>query len=72
MGTLMRKTEPHQKWSSSTPPVIGPIAMAEADAARPDADGLGLLVALEDVHQDGEGGGHHEGGAEAHHARGRR
>ena len=27
-GMLMRKTEPHQKWSSSTPPVIGPMAMA--------------------------------------------
>lgn len=39
---------------------------AEADAARPDADGPGLLVAFEDVHQDGEGGGHHEGRTEAH------
>ncbi len=28
MGTLMRKTEPHQKWSRSAPPVIGPMAMA--------------------------------------------
>ena len=32
----------------------------------PDADGLGLLLALEDVHQDGERGRHDEGGAEAH------
>src|SRR5579859_4454144 len=26
-GTLMRNTEPHQKWASSTPPTIGPMAM---------------------------------------------
>ncbi len=38
----------------------------DADSAGPDADGLGLLLALEDVHEDGEGGRHHEGGAEAH------
>lgn len=38
----------------------------EADAAGPDADGLGLLVPLEDVHEDGEGRGHDERGAEAH------
>jgi hypothetical protein len=24
-GTLIRKTDPHQKWSSSTPPTSGPI-----------------------------------------------
>jgi len=26
MGTLIRKTEPHQKWLSSRPPMIGPSA----------------------------------------------
>ena len=25
IGTLIRKTEPHQKWSSRKPPTIGPI-----------------------------------------------
>lgn len=46
--------------------MIGPMAMAMPTPAGPDADGLGLLLALEDVHEDGEGRGHDEGGAEAH------
>ena len=27
IGTLIRKTDPHQKWASSRPPTIGPSAM---------------------------------------------
>ncbi|GAA3236670.1 hypothetical protein GCM10020256_55490 [Streptomyces thermocoprophilus] len=38
----------------------------QADTARPDADGAGLLLTLEHVHQHGERGGHHECGAQAH------
>ncbi len=30
MGTLIRKTEPHQKWSSSSPPTTGPTAKPAA------------------------------------------
>ncbi len=33
IGTLTRKTEPHQKWSSSQPPMIGPSGRPSADAA---------------------------------------
>ncbi|CAM5358885.1 hypothetical protein SPURM210S_02364 [Streptomyces purpurascens] len=33
IGTLTRKTEPHQKWSSSQPPRIGPSGMPSAEAA---------------------------------------
>ncbi len=32
IGTLTRKTEPHQKCSISRPPVIGPIAIASPTA----------------------------------------
>ena len=32
IGTLTRKIEPHQKYFSSRPPVIGPSAMATPDA----------------------------------------
>ncbi len=32
MGMLIRKTEPHQKWLSSRPPVMGPMAMASPTA----------------------------------------
>ena len=40
-GTLIRKTEPHQKWSSSRPPRTGPVAMPRptAMAHRPMARG---------------------------------
>ena len=31
-GTLIRKTEPHQKFSSSAPPTTGPIATARPTA----------------------------------------
>ncbi len=33
-GTLIRKTEPHQKYSSSTPPIRGPTA-APLEATAP-------------------------------------
>jgi hypothetical protein len=38
-GTLIKKTEPHQKWFSRTPPVTGPTAIATptADAQMPMA-----------------------------------
>src|SRR6266566_5788261 len=38
-GTLIKKTDPHQKWFSNTPPVNGPIAIATptADAQMPMA-----------------------------------
>ena len=32
-GTFTRKTEPHQKWSSSQPPMIGPSGMPPATEA---------------------------------------
>ena len=31
IGTLMRKTEPHQKWAKSNPPRTGPIATPSPD-----------------------------------------
>jgi hypothetical protein len=49
-GTLIRKTEPHQKLSSSAPPRIGPIALAR----------------VEDVRDDRQRHGHDRGAAEAH------
>ena len=38
-GTLIRKTEPHQKWASSRPPSTGPMAtpMPTAEAQMPMA-----------------------------------
>jgi hypothetical protein len=43
-GTFTRNTEPHQKYLSSAPPAIGPIAMAmpEAPAHMPIAFGRSL------------------------------
>ena len=40
-GTLIRKTEPHQKWASSTPARTGPIAkpIPTAEAQMPMALG---------------------------------
>ena len=31
IGTLTRKIDPHEKWASSTPPLIGPRPMPRAD-----------------------------------------
>ena len=31
IGTLTRKTDPHQKWASRMPPLIGPMPMPSAD-----------------------------------------
>ncbi len=38
-GTLIRKTDPHQKWASRTPPRTGPMAMPmpTAEAQMPMA-----------------------------------
>src|SRR5215471_12132962 len=38
-GTLMRNTEPHQKWASSSPPTMGPMPMPTATAQIPMARG---------------------------------
>ncbi len=43
IGTFTMNTEPHQKCSSSTPPVIGTEAEAEGRHAGPHADGFGAL-----------------------------
>ena len=54
-GTLIRKTEPHQKWSSSNPPVIGPMAMpmptaaAQMPMALPRSAGSKTLEMIERV-----------------------
>ena len=54
-GTLIRKTEPHQKWSSSSPPTIGPTAMATPTAeaqmpmARGRSRGSNTLVMMDSV-----------------------
>ncbi len=41
IGTLIRKTEPHQKCSISRPPVIGPMAMARPTAPAQTPIALG-------------------------------
>jgi hypothetical protein len=52
IGTLIRNTEPHQKWSSSRPPVTGPIAIpmptaaAHRPMARPRSAGSKTLVMI--------------------------
>ena len=54
-GTLMRKTEPHQKCASSAPPVMGPSAMAMPVApaqiaiARPRSAGSKTLLMMDSV-----------------------
>ena len=54
-GTFTRKTEPHQKWLSSQPPTIGPIAMprpetpAQMPIARPRSSAGKTLVRIESV-----------------------
>ena len=51
----MRKTEPHQKWSSSTPPSTGPMAkpiptaMAHRPMARGRSAGSKTLEMMESV-----------------------
>ena len=71
IGTLIRKTEPHQKCSSSRPPTTGPMATAEADRAGPDADRLAALPRVEDVGDDRQRRRHDRRGAEAHQRAGR-
>jgi len=54
-GTLIRKTEPHQKFSSRSPPVTGPIAMpmpeklAQMPIALPRSDGSNTFVITDSV-----------------------
>ena len=38
IGTLIRKTDPHQKCASSRPPMIGPRAMPSPAGRGPEAD----------------------------------
>ena len=54
-GTFTRKTEPHQKWLSSQPPTMGPIAMprpetpAQMPIARPRSSAGKTLVRIDSV-----------------------
>ena len=70
-GTLIRKTEPHQKWVSSRPPSTGPIAtpMPTAEVQMPMA--RDRSPRLEDVGDDGQRLRHDRRAAQAHHRAGR-
>ena len=70
-GTLIRKTEPHQKWVSSRPPSTGPMAtpMPTAEVQMPMA--RAPLARLEDVGDDGQRLRHDGRAAKAHHRAGR-
>src|SRR5262245_4442590 len=54
-GTFTRNTDPHQKWLSSQPPTIGPIAMPRPDTpaqipiARPRSSAGKTLVRIDKV-----------------------
>ena len=65
-GMLTRKIAPHQKWSSITPPISGPAAKPSELTVRPEADRLDPLAVVEDLHHDGERGGHQQRAADAH------
>ena len=71
IGTLIRKTEPHQKCSSSAPPTIGPIATARPTApaqtpiAWPRSRGSKTLEMIDSVDR------HDGGAADAHERAGR-
>ena len=65
-GTLMKKTEPHQKCSSRRPDEIGPERAADAGERGPHRDRLRPLVEREAVHDDRQRRRHDEGGADAH------
>ncbi|MGV9995301.1 hypothetical protein [Streptomyces sp. NPDC003374] len=66
MGTLTRKTEPHQKWSSRTPASTGPAAMP----TPADVEEMAMAVARPGpvkVHSRmPEVRGHDQRGADAH------
>ncbi len=55
IGTLIRKTEPHQKWSSSRPPSTGPMAnpaptaAAQMAMARPRSRGSNTFEMMDSV-----------------------
>ncbi len=71
-GTLTMKIDPHQKWSSRTPPTTGPSATPSPAVAGPDADRQRALAGVgEDGDQQRERRGHDERGARAHHRAGR-
>ena len=54
-GTLIRNTEPHQKWASSRPPTMGPMAMpmptatAQIPMARGRSAGSNTLEMIDSV-----------------------
>src|SRR5215470_2984971 len=54
-GTLMRNTDPHQKWASSNPPTMGPMAMpmptatAQIPMARDRSTGSNTLEMIDSV-----------------------
>ena len=49
IGTLTRKTEPHQTWLSSQPPMIGPSGRPSAEAAETMAVALGCSSRVKSV-----------------------
>ena len=56
IGTLMRNTEPHEKWASSRPPTIGPranpaplVAAQKPSARWRSASSVNMLVMIESV-----------------------
>ena len=65
-GRLIRKIAPHQKWSSSDTADQRAGGEAEGVDRAPDADRPGPLLVVEDLHDDGEGGGHQQRAADAH------
>ena len=65
-GTLIRKTEPHQKWSSSQPPRIGPSGSPQRGRGDPDGDRPRPFLRLrEQRRQYAHGQRHHERRAQA-------
>ena len=70
-GTLIRKTEPHQKCSSSAPPSDRADRHGEADRAGPDADRPAALARVEDVGDDRQRHRHDRRAADAHERAGR-
>ncbi len=69
-NTLMRKIEPHQKFSSSSAADHAAHRHADTGEAGPDRDRPRPLVGREHVGQDRQRRRHHERGADAHHRTG--
>ena len=72
IGTLTRKTEPHQKWSSSQPPMIGPSGRPSAEAAETMPTALVRSSGPKSEGRTASASGMTSARADAHHARGRR